>query len=82
MDRIDNTHITNADRDAIEALIDRIGLSDTVELLAEIASAKADHIREAWQDETTAASWDDAAGALLSAARDKAVRYASSYRGR
>lgn len=49
-------HNTNCD--TIEALIDRYGLSYVIDLVAEVCSAKADHLRAAWQDESTGDVWD------------------------
>jgi hypothetical protein len=46
---------------ALEALIDRHSLADVLLDLAFIAAAKADHIRENWQDSVTAKNWDKAA---------------------
>lgn len=51
--------------DTIERLADANTVSGIVSLLAEVCSAKADHIREAWQDEQTAEIWDKMAGELL-----------------
>ena len=48
--------------------VDKYGLADTLDLLAEICSGKADHLRSNWQDEQTGESWDNAAGALLQTA--------------
>lgn len=45
-------------RDALEAIVDKIGLASTLANLAEIASLKAQHIRENWQDEGLAKTWD------------------------
>lgn len=46
---------------ALELLIDRNGLSDLLHAIAEIATAKAEHVRTNWQDEATASHWDKAA---------------------
>ena len=51
--------------DALEALIDAHTLADVVGALAQLASEKADHIRENWQDDTTAEVWDNHATHLL-----------------
>lgn len=58
----------NARLDALEALVDRMSLSAAVGLLAEVASAKADHIRETWQDEALADAWDRQAARLIAVA--------------
>jgi hypothetical protein len=44
--------------DALEALVDKHGTRGLLNLIAEVASAKADHIREAWQDSSLADDWD------------------------
>ncbi len=49
----------------LEALVDGKGVRYAIEALAEVASAKADHIRENWQDEPLAAKWDRKAAKLL-----------------
>ena len=50
--------------------IDKLELDGTIDLIAEICSAKADHIRSNWHrqhghDDTQASDWDDAAELLL-----------------
>lgn len=55
-------------RDTLEALIDRTSLATVVDLLAELASTKAYHIRETWQDDPLADVWDNAAKELIVAA--------------
>lgn len=54
--RIDDGHIADnsADFITLETLIDRYGLACVFETVALICSAKADHIRENWQDEPLA----------------------------
>lgn len=51
--------------DAIEALMDTWNVGGMLDLMAEVASAKADHIRSNWQDETTAKAWDRMAARLM-----------------
>jgi len=55
----------NAKIDALEALIDCHTLGGVLDLIAEVCSSKADHIRTNWQDEVTADQWDRYAAALL-----------------
>lgn len=43
--------------EALEALVDRMGLKGTVELLAIICGEKAQHIAVNWQDVKTAKTW-------------------------
>lgn len=59
----------HAERD-LEDAIDRYSLSDVLGTLANICSAKADHLRSNWQDENAAKEWDRAA-TLCSGASDK-----------
>jgi hypothetical protein len=51
--------------DSIESIIDKHGTNRLCNLIAEVCSAKADHIRETWQDETTASAWDREAARFL-----------------
>lgn len=44
--------------DQIEALVDKGTVGGVLSLLAEVCSAKADHIRSNWQDEQTASVWE------------------------
>lgn len=62
-----NQNQHNIDVDALEAMIDRIGLPAVLDLLGEVCSAKADHIRENWQDSPLAESWDNDASKILGA---------------
>ncbi len=49
----------NKKRDTLEIdYVDSEGLSNTLEALADICLAKADHIRENWQDKGLAKMWD------------------------
>ncbi len=51
--------------DVIESIIDAEELTGLMDLIAEVCSAKADHIREHWQDEVTANTWDGYAAGFL-----------------
>jgi len=57
--------IHNERLDAIEALMDACQVGGMLDLMAEVASAKADHVRSNWQDEKTAKVWDKIATKLL-----------------
>ena len=63
----------NAMLDQIESLVDVGTVGSVLDLLAEVCSAKADHIRETWQDETTAEVWDKMAAVCLNA-QDRILR--------
>lgn len=65
--------LTNAERDTIEDLIDRRGIVNVIEGLAEVLSAKADHIAENWQDSPTAELYNRACAHLLNVARHNAI---------
>ena len=52
----------------LEMEVDRHGLKDVLEMLAEIAAEKAQHIRENWQDVPLAYKWDQASSLVLYAA--------------
>ena len=52
-------------QDALEALVDRWGLSGVLALLADVCNAKAEHVRENWQDESTAKSWEQDADTIM-----------------
>ena len=45
-------------REVLEALIDIRGLPAVVGLIAEVCQAKANHLRENWQDEGMARGWE------------------------
>lgn len=50
--------ITAAEREALEALIDRTSLHQVLFALSGICHEKAEHIRSNWQDPPTATVWD------------------------
>ena len=51
--------------DFLEDLIDSEELTGLMDLIAEVCSAKADFIRENWQDDLTADTWDGYAAGFL-----------------
>jgi phage gp36-like protein len=55
----------NAKIDALEAMIDSHTLGGVLDIIAEVCSAKADHILTNWQDDATADQWDRYSAALL-----------------
>ena len=66
----------NQQLDTLESLVDQIGLADTIDRLAEVCSAKADHLEDNWQDHNAAVLWGEMAGRLLTtskAASDKGL---------
>ena len=52
----------------IELIIDQIGITGLCDLIAEICSAKSDHIESNWQDEILAKEWDGHAAFFINAA--------------
>ena len=57
----------NENLDAIEALIDKTSLKYVLDVIAEVASTKADHIRDNWQDAELAENWDNCCAGILTA---------------
>ncbi len=51
-------------KDQLEALVDTFDLAQIVTMLSEIASDKADHLIDDWQDENTARAWRKASNIL------------------
>lgn len=51
--------------DQLEILVDSHGLTNVIEALALMCSAKADHILSNWQDENLSEQWDMAAAIML-----------------
>ena len=68
-----NRDLTQAERVALEILIDNAGLSAVLETLSELCAEKADHIRESYGDATLARHWDTAAGTIGCFVSDPAV---------
>lgn len=50
--------LSQGQRDAIEAMIDKTSVHELLQAIAQICYAKADHIRDNWQDEVTAKCWE------------------------
>lgn len=48
----------------IEEMIDKVGLSKFLFMLAEVCGEKAEHIRTNWQDRNLAKEWDADAKAI------------------
>jgi hypothetical protein len=48
----------------LEAMVDKVGLSNVLYALAHIARMKADHIAINWQDHRLARSWGDDANRI------------------
>jgi hypothetical protein len=44
--------------DEIEQMVDKVGLSKFLFLLAEVCNDKAEHLRTNWQDRNLAKEWD------------------------
>lgn len=67
------TLFPNEALDAIEDLIDKHDLPRVLEAIAEICSAKADHVASNWQDYALEKQWNKRAELML-ATRDKAEK--------
>ena len=50
--------MTQAEIEIIEGLIDTRGTHNILEAIRKVCDAKADHVRENWQDEALARSWE------------------------
>jgi hypothetical protein len=50
--------------ETLEHLVDETSLGFVLEKMSEICSLKAEHIRNAWQDDGTADRWEETAGDL------------------
>jgi len=51
------TQITQVEVDAIETIIDHVGMAQFTEAVSAIAAGKASHVEENWQDSTLARVW-------------------------
>lgn len=71
---ITNGVSTDEYRTVAEAYIDGWNLANAIGELAEICSAKADHVRTNWQDDELARLWERAASILQTAEARPAVR--------
>ena len=49
--------ITDTEREALEILIDTIGLAAVLDAVSGICDAKAEHVLVNWQDKPLAAQW-------------------------
>ena len=53
--------MSDSDHDILEELVDQHSLATVLEALATICYGKAAHLRENWQDASSALEWDRAA---------------------
>jgi hypothetical protein len=60
-EEFERTHASPDELEALERLVDRIGVHNVLDHLAIICGEKAEHLRDNWQDKTTAALWVRAA---------------------
>jgi len=56
----------------LESVVDQVGMSDTLYVLAQIAWAKAEHLVTNWQDRETSKLWERVAQ-ILESASEKAA---------
>ena len=57
----------NEHMDQLEAMVDATSFIEMVEMLANVAGEKAEHLRENWQDENSAEVYDNVEGLLIEA---------------
>lgn len=62
---------------AVEAIIDRVGLSVVLSLIADICTEKANHVESNWQDAALAAQWESAAAWVDKLAQNAAIQHIS-----
>lgn len=66
--------------EALEALLDEYGDPEhLLDVLATIASEKADHVRSNWQDEARAKAWDKWSNRIGDFSTRTAQRYGNPY---
>jgi hypothetical protein len=65
----------------LEGMIDKHGLYDVLDMLAEVCTEKAEHIRTNWQDKKLASVWDQAGRALTVAQAAQSIKLVSYGRG-
>ena len=58
----------------LEEMMDRHGIQNVIEDLAEICYAKAQHVEEAWQDPGLASVWNSAGNYLWKVAYSKSIK--------
>ena len=61
---IDQNTIKQNEMDQIERYIDNYGVAQIILAVSHLASEKAEHIRDTWQDDELANSWDDFAQSI------------------
>lgn len=57
----------DSELDTLEQLVDRLSLPTVIHMLGIIASTKAEHINDNWQDKGLADLWDEAASVCFGA---------------
>lgn len=62
--------LTQAEREALEFLMDAAGVAPIMEALSEICGEKAEHIESAWQDRPLARRWNEVCGVIGCASAD------------
>ena len=65
---------TKDEYDALEALMDRIGVVRTLDAVATICHQKADFVRSDWQDNALAKQWDHVGQIVSKCAAQRALR--------
>lgn len=65
---------SEGDQKALEALIDQIGLYETLSLIEVTCADKADHIRSSYAESSIASLWDKAGASITDASEGFAVQ--------
>ena len=68
--------MTDTDAEVLETMIDSVGLAEVINTLADICFGKAEHLRNNWQDKTTAELWDRAGICINATLADRKAGYA------
>lgn len=68
-----NRDLTNAEKDALESMIDSANLQSVIMGLSEICGLKSEHILTMYNDKVTAKAWATAEGVLGVTVCDKRI---------
>lgn len=65
--------LSNGQKEDLERLVDRYGMQQILDALADIAGEKSEHIAHMWQDAHTALQWSKLASAITRVSHDKSM---------
>jgi len=63
-----NAAVNRMDQNTLEAMVDRVGLKEVLNMLAQVCHEKADHVLTNWQDKWLASGWKKNAATVNRAA--------------